>query len=229
MAGLHSAHILLVADEASGIEEAVYQAAMGSMSSAGAITLLIGNPTRSSGFFYRCHMIDRGRWYPMRVSSADSPRVSSEFIAEIAEQDGIDSNRYRVFVLGEFPTADDNTLIPADLVDSAMVRDVPLDLTQPVIWGADIARFGNDASVLIKRRGNVVTEMPRVWRNLDTMMVAGAIKAEYDASGQSRPSLICVDSIGIGAGVVDRLAEQQLPVLAVNVAELPSTTGGMRG
>src|SRR6516164_1091001 len=51
MAGLHSANILLVADEASGIDEAVYEAASGAMSSAGAITLLIGNPTRNTGMF----------------------------------------------------------------------------------------------------------------------------------------------------------------------------------
>ena len=34
-----------------------------------------------------------------------------------------------------------------------------------------------------------------------------------------------IDVIGIGAGVVDRLHEQDMPVLGVNVAEVPSTTG----
>src|SRR5213078_606738 len=101
MAGLHSASILLVADEASGIDEAVYEAAGGSMSSPGAITLLIGNPTRSSGFFWRCHLMERDRWFTMRVSSADSRRVSSAYCDEIAQRYGTDSNAYRVRVLGE--------------------------------------------------------------------------------------------------------------------------------
>ena len=225
MAGLHSDHILLVADEASGIDEAVYEAAGGSMSSPGAITLLIGNPTRSSGFFWRAHVMERDRWFTMRVSSADSPRVTRSFVDEIAERYGHDSNAYRVRVLGEFPVADADTVIPASLVDDAMTRDVALDPTAVCIWGVDVARFGNDASVLIKRQGNVVPEMPRRWRQVDTMQLAGAIKAEYDSAGAFRPALIVVDVIGIGAGVVDRLHEQNMPVLGLNVSEVPSTTG----
>jgi hypothetical protein len=89
----------------------------------------------------------------------------------------------------------------------------------------DVARFGDDSSTLIKRRGRVVTEMPRSWRQFDTMQLAGAIKSEWDMSPNSRPLLIAIDSIGIGAGVADRLMEQGLPVLAVNVSEAPSTTG----
>jgi hypothetical protein len=224
MAGLHSSHILLVADEASGIDEAVYEAAGGSMSSAGAITLLIGNPTRSSGFFWRCHMMERDRWFTMRVSAADSPRVTRDFVDEVARRYGMDSNAYRIRVMGEFPAADDNTLIAAELVDQAMARDVALDVSAPCLWGVDVARFGTDASVLIKRQGNVVTEMPRRWRQFDTMQLAGALKSEYDMSG-AKPGLIVIDVIGIGAGVVDRLHEQNLPILGVNVSEVPSTTG----
>jgi hypothetical protein len=225
MAGLHSDHILLVADEASGIDEAVYEAAGGSMSSTGAVTLLIGNPTRSSGFFWRAHMMERDRWFTMKVSSADSPRVAPAFVTEIATRYGLDSNAYRIRVLGEFPVADADTVIPASLVDDAMRRDVALDPTAVEIWGVDVARFGSDASVLIKRRGNVVTEMPRRWRQFDTMQLAGALKAEYDSALTSRPALIVIDVIGIGAGVVDRLHEQNLPVLGVNVGEAASTTG----
>jgi hypothetical protein len=225
MAGLHSTHLLLVADEASGIPEPVYEAAGGSMSSPGAITLLIGNPTRSSGFFWRVFTMERDRWHCMKVSSANSRRVSADYCEEIEQRYGTDSNAFRVRVLGEFPVADADTVIPASLVDDAMTRDVPLDMTAPAIWGVDVARFGSDASVLIKRRGSVVTEFPRRWRNLDTMQLAGALKAEWDASTHDRPALIVIDVIGIGAGVVDRLHEQNLPILGVNVAEVPSTTG----
>ena len=116
-------------------------------------------------------------------------------------------------------------MIAASLVDDAMVRDIPLDPTMPAIWGVDVARFGDDASVLIKRHGSVVPEMPRRWRNFDTMQLAGAIKAEWDAAMGHKPALVVVDVIGIGAGVVDRLHEQDIPVLGVNVAEVPSTTG----
>lgn len=221
MAGLHSQNILLVADEASGIDEAVYEAASGSMSSAGAITLLLGNPTRVSGYFWRVHTLERDRWHCMTVSSEDSKRVTPDFIEEMGRRYGKNSNAYRVRVLGQFPTAADDTLIPAELVDSAMSRDVALDQQAPELWGLDIARYGSDASCLIKRKGYVVTEMPRRWHGYDTMQVAGAVKAEFDLSGK-KPNLIVIDSIGVGAGVVDRLHEQGVPVLGINVGEQPS-------
>jgi hypothetical protein len=222
MAGLHSRNILLVADEASGIDEKVYEAASGSMSSSGAITLLIGNPTRDSGFFWRTHTLERDRWRCMTVSSAESTRVSPDYITEMSERYGPESNAFRVRVLGQFPSSSDDTFIPGELVDMAMNRDVPLDTGAAELWGLDPARYGADASVLIKRRGNVVTEPPRRWRNISTMELAGAVKYEYDLAAQNRPTLIVIDSIGIGAGVVDRLQEQGLPVLGVNVSESPA-------
>jgi len=94
------------------------------------------------------------------------------------------------------------------------------------IWGVDVARFGQDQSCLVKRRGNRVTEPPRRWQGIDTMQLAGTIKSEFEVLPvQNRPQLIAIDVIGIGAGVVDRLLEQNLPVLGVNVGEAPPTKG----
>jgi phage terminase large subunit len=225
--GIHSENLLLVVDEASGVPEAVYAAAQGSMSTPGAITLLAGNPTRSTGHFWRTHNLERDRWWTKRVPCHESPRVDRGFIEEIAERHGIDSNEYRIRVLGEFPLAEDDTLIPAELVDGAMARDVGLDwITHPEIWGVDVARFGSADSVLIKRRGPKVLEPPRRWNGIDTMALAGRIKGEFDwCPPANRPQLIVVDVIGIGAGVVDRLTEQSLPILGVNVGEQPSVAG----
>jgi NAD(P)H-dependent FMN reductase len=224
--GLHSSNLLLVVDEASGVSEATFEAAGGSMSTPNAITLLTGNPTRSTGFFWRVFNMERDRWWSLRVSCTESPRVTQDFVEEIANRYGEDSNAYRVRVLGEFPLADEDTVIPAALIDSAMARDVPLDLTMPEIWGLDVARFGSDQSVLIKRRGTRITEMPRRWTGVDTMSVAGAVKHEFDALPMpNKPGLIVIDVIGVGSGVVDRLTEQNLPVLGLNVAEVPSIVG----
>ncbi len=225
--GLHAQHLMLVVDEASAVDQAVFEAAGGSMSTAGAITILTGNPTRSTGFFWRTHNLERDRWWRRRVSSTESPRVASaSFIQEIAERYGENSNAYRIRVLGEFPLAEDDTLIPAELVDSAMDRTLLDDTPAPEIWGVDVSRFGADSSVLVKRRGNVVTEMPRRWQGIDTMALAGILKAEFDLLPPiARPQLIVVDVIGLGAGVVDRLTEQNLPVLGLNVGEVPSVAG----
>lgn len=220
--GIHSDHVLLVADEASGVPEAVFEAAAGSMSGEHACTLLLGNPTRSSGFFFDTHNRLRDFWWTRRVSCVDSPRVSEAYVEEMKQRYGEDSNAYRVRVLGEFPLADDDTVIPIDLVVSAMNRDVEARPDVRPIWGLDVARFGTDKSALAKRYGHVISEV-MVWGGLDLMQLCGRVKAEYDALlPKDRPLEILVDSIGLGAGVVDRLRELGLPARGVNVAESPA-------
>lgn len=221
--GIHSRHVLLVADEAPGVPEKVFEAAGGSMSTPGAITILAGNPTKTSGFFWRTHVLEADRWFCTRVSSTDSPRVDPAWCREIAERWGLESNNYRVRVLGEFPISDGDTYIPAGLVESAMQRAVDIDIGVPEIWGLDVARFGTDSSVLIKRRGRVVVDVPRRWTQLDLMGLTGHVMAEWRAADNHRPAVIVVDSVGLGSGVADRLRELKVPTLDMNPSEtLPS-------
>ena len=56
-------------------------------------------------------------------------------------------------VAGEFPTGDDDTVIPFEVLEASLTRDVRPLHVQP-IWGVDPARFGSDASALAKRVGN---------------------------------------------------------------------------
>jgi phage terminase large subunit len=227
--GIHSDNVMLVADEASGVPEAVFEAAIGSMSGESAVTLMLGNPTRTSGFFYDSHNKNRDKWHAMRVSCLDSKRVSPAFVEQVRDAYGEDSNAFRVRVLGEFPKADDDTVIPLVLVEDAMRRDIAVGPNVPEIWGLDVARFGDDATTLAKRKGGVLKEPIRKWRKLDLMQTAGVVKAEWDAlDPKERPQEILVDSIGLGAGVVDRLRELGLPVRGVNVSESPALKGSYR-
>ena len=219
--GVHAEHVLLIADEASGVPEQVYEAAGGSMSAHHASMVLAGNPVRSSGYFYDTFHKLEERWATFHVSCEDTPRVSPEYIEECRLRYGEESNTYRVRVLGEFPRGDDDTVIPQELIVAAINRDVEPTSFGPTIWGVDVARFGADSSALCKRKGNAITEPIRLWRNLDTMQLTGAIKAEYD-SCLEKPSEIFVDAIGLGAGVADRLREMELPAYAINVSESPA-------
>ncbi len=216
LAGVHSNNVLLIVDEASAVEEAVFESAAGSMSGHNATTVLIGNPTRSSGLFYKTHHELATEWRTMHVSCVTSPRVTEDFVKQIKDTYGELSNAFRVRVLGEFPLADDDTLIPAELVDAAMRRDIVHDTNEPILFGVDPARFGDDAAVLCVRQGNVVMHF-RSWRGLDLMSLCGAIVNEAD---QLKPAEINVDSIGLGAGLADRLRELGLPVRDVNVSEV---------
>jgi hypothetical protein len=220
--GVHSENVMLVADEASGVPEQVFEAAAGSMSGHNALTILFGNPVRSSGFFFDTHNRLKDEWWTKRVSCVDSPRVSEAYIGEMKSRYGEESNAYRIRVLGEFPRSDDDTIIPMELLESAKNRDVSGNPDAPIIWGLDVARFGSDSSVLCKRQSNVLIDMQR-WRNLDLMQLTGAVVAQYEACEfKERPVEILVDSIGLGAGVVDRLRELKLPARGINVSESPA-------
>ena len=222
LAGVHSENVLLVVDEASGVPEKVFEAAAGSMSGHSATTVLLSNPTRSSGTFYESQTRMAGSWWTRRWSCVDSPLVSEEFVDEMRMRYGEDSNAFRIRVLGEFPLADDDTIIPFHLVESAMHRDIEVTPDQKPIWAIDPARFGTDRTAFCKRVGNVVTEI-KSWQGVDLMGTVGRVMAEYEALPLSqRPSEILVDSIGVGGGVVDRLRELGAPVRGVNVSEVPS-------
>ena len=222
LAGVHSEHVMLVVDEASGVPEQVFEAAAGSMSGHSAVTIMLSNPTRSSGTFYESQTRLSDSWWTRRWSCVDSPLVSDEFVEEMRQRYGEESNAFRIRVLGEFPLADDDTIIPFHLVESATHRDIEISEETKAVWGLDVARFGTDCTALCKREGPVVTEI-RSWRGLDLMQTVGRVVAEYEAlSPSKRPREILVDSIGLGSGVVDRLRELDLPVRGINVAESPS-------
>lgn len=217
LAGMHATNLLFLIDEASGVEEVVFETAMGALSTPGAYQVLTGNPTRPQGYFYNCFHKNRQQWWTKRVSSEEVPRARGH-IQDVINNYGQDSNQYRVRVLGEFPTSSDDQLIRLDLVEAACGREVAPILVKP-IWGVD-AGYRTDRSSLIKRKGNVLLEEPKYWSGIDTMQLVGKIVLEWETTPvHMRPSDIMVDVIGIGAGVVHRLRELGLPVRGVNVAE----------
>lgn len=219
--GVHSTGaVLLVGDEASGIPDPIFEASAGSMSGDNATTLLLSNPVRTSGFFFDTHHKLADMWFTVHVSHKDSSRVSPDFATDIARRYGIDSNAYRIRVLGEFPKADDDTVIPFELIAAAQGRDVIARSNLVEVWGFDIARGGSDVSTLVRR--NTMEVLPRMdsWHSYDTMVSAGTIKAAWDDTPAAlRPRWILGDVIGWGAGVVDRLRELGLPVRGINVSE----------
>jgi len=110
-----------------------------------------------------------------------------------------------VRVRGVFPRAGSNQLIPDDVAEAAAKRrhDPSVYLHAAKIIGVDVARFGNDRSVLIRRRGLCASGL-RKWRGLDTMTFAGIVAEEIE---DWKPDAVFVDLGGVGAGVVDRLLQ----------------------
>jgi hypothetical protein len=183
---------------------------------------MAANPTREEGYFYDSHHKMRDRWAALHWDGEQSPMVSRQYVDDMRAKYGVDSPIYQVRVKGNFATATDG-VIPLSLCEAARVREVQPIASAPVIWGLDVARFGDDSTALAKRKGNVQLEPTREWYGLDTMQVAGMIAAEY-RDAREKPWCINVDVIGIGAGVVDRLEELGLPVRGINVAESASAS-----
>lgn len=227
LAGVHSDNVLLIGDEASGIPQQVFEAASGSMSGHHATTVLAGNPVRTSGLFWDIFNNPdvAPKWLTRHISCVGHPRCSADFIEDMKARYGEDSNAYRVRVLGEFPKSEDDVVIPWELLEASLRRDVkPLQVRQ--VWGLDVAYTGGDRSTLAKRKGNTLVEKVKVWKGLETMQLSGVIHNEWKETLPSdRPEEIIVDAIGYGAGVADRLREMGLPARGINVAELPAIKG----
>jgi len=221
--GFHSENMLFICEEASGIPDVVFQVGEGALSTKGAKVIMCGNPTRADGYFYDAFHTSREQWHCMTVSCLDADTVSDKFVEDMGAKYGEESNVFRVRVLGEFPTQSDDVLVPLHLVEAATRREIEMAPTTPVVWGLDVARYGGDRTALAKRQGQVLLEPIRTWQNKDLMELAGIILSEYETTRYiDRPTNIYIDSIGIGAGLVDRLIELGLPAVGIAVSESPS-------
>jgi hypothetical protein len=225
-AGIHSNHgVCLIMDEASGIPAPIYSVSEGFFTepTENRFWFAFSNPRRNSGPFYDAFHSKRRFWQTEQIDSRTVDGTDKKLFQTMLEQYGEDSTVSRVEVLGQFPKSDDDTVISLELARAAVNRDVALTASEPVIWGLDVARFGNDRSALCIRQGNTVFEV-KIFHKMDLMQLCGTIKNLYDtATVMNQPSEIMVDVIGIGSGVVDRLREQDLPVRGVNVAESPAS------
>lgn len=215
--GIHATNTMIIVDEAAGVDESIYEAGMGSLSTKGAIAILIGNPTNASGFFYKTQHDLAHMWKVYHVSCMDSTRVDQDYINTQALTYGVDSVQYRVRVLGQFPDSAVDTVIPRGYAESALNRSIE-PLRSGRIWGIDPGR-GGDPTGFCDRSMNAIHDL-RELKYADTMQVVGWIKKRWDdTTPRYRPETIYIDAIGLGAGVADRLAEMNLPVYHVNVAE----------
>lgn len=240
--GMHSANIMLIFDEASGIDERLFNAARGSMASPNAVRIMAGNPTRLHNTFHRAFTTHAEKNFKVVVSSLGLPTVDQDFVDEVRDEFGEDSNEYRIRVLGEFPETDDDSYISNALVKAAMVRNIGRPPLSLVAYGVDPSRSPDgrgDNTVITRRYGLHFIAPQTVFRKKDTMQIVGEIvaMAQEDRDAYVReckeigrpllympviPAAVVVDVIGIGAGVVDRLTELGFNVIPINAAETSS-------
>lgn len=219
--GYHAENLLFIVDEAAGVANEIIDAIEGSLTEGNNRMIMAGNATSTSGAFYDSHNKAREFYLPLHFNSEKASRVKEDFVKSMAKKYGKDSPVYMAYVLGEFPDQSEAQLIALSLVEAAMNRDSVPD-EGPYVWGLDVARFGDDKTALIIRKGDIVKEVKTKFKR-STTEVVGWVSALWNTIPErQQPEMIYVDTIGVGAGVYDMLRELGLPVYGVNVSESPS-------
>jgi hypothetical protein len=214
-AGVHNfAGVLLVFDEASGIDDAIWSVAAGffTENTPNRFWLAFSNPRRNSGYFYECFNSKREFWRNKVVDARSVEGTDKQVYQQIIDEYGSDSSQAHVEVYGEFPNASDDQFIGSRIVDEAMDRPRWKDQTAPIVVGVDPARFGSDSTVIAVRQGRDIVAIKK-YKGDDTMEVVGRV---IEAIEEYKPALVVVDEGGLGAGVVDRLKEQRYKIRGVN-------------
>ena len=227
-AGLHNKgkRILIVFDEASSVADMIWETTEGALTDKNTqiIWCVFGNPTKNSGRFREC--FEGGefahRWNSRAVDSRTVSITNKTQIKEWIADYGEDHDFVRVRVLGKFPRVDAVSFISLEVVREAIAREVPSENSAPVILGVDVARFGNNASVIFPRKGrDARTLQPRVYQGLSTTQLARKV---HDAYYELEATTIFVDGGGVGGGVVDQLLSMGLPVIEVQFGGKPDNT-----
>jgi hypothetical protein len=216
-AGTHAHSVLMLFDEASSIDDAIWEVAEGAMTTPDAHWICFGNPTRATGRFRECWGRFRHRWHTMKVDSRTAKYADQTQIQQWIEDYGLDSDFVKVRVLGEFPSIGSRQLIPSAAVDEAMHSEYVVEPGTPKVMGVDVARYGDDMSVIARRHGRRLEPLHK-YRGLSTMELAAEVARQI---GLTKPDVAFIDETGLGAGVVDRLLELGFPVVGVNFGSKP--------
>lgn len=182
--GISGPNVLVLVDEASGVPDPVLEAIGTSTAGSGGTVRLAyaGNPTRTSGGFYRSHKTEKEKWFVLHTSSEDTPNARGatgddvvpglagpEWIAEWKANPGEDSPEYAIRVKGEFNSGFEGKIIPVELIDMAEAAWDGAELAGQLQIGIDPAgdKTTGDATAMGVRRGMKVSTI-LTWRALTT-------------------------------------------------------------
>lgn len=221
--GYHNTNVLVVADEASGIPEEIWEAIENPLSSGDTHLLMIGNPTQHEGSFFRAFEPNSG-YHTIHISYKDTPNFRDDIpdVPFLINPGWVESRRrewtedsplWQIYIMGEFAAEELGRLIPTVWIDTA--RNADMTPTGGVVMGVDTAREGEDENVAIVRRGSKMLYMD-TWHEADTMKTADRIAAIAD---MWFPVQINIDKAPIGVGVLDRLRVLDYPAVGIGVGE----------
>jgi len=210
LAGLHADYILFLLDESGGMPDAILASAEAALSSCveGHI-VQAGNPTNLSGPLYTACHVSRDQWYVAEINGdPDNPkrasRVDINWAKDQIRQWGRENPYVMVNVLGQFPPAAFNTLIGPDEARDATRRHYnEFDIASaPRVLGVDVARQGDDSSVIFPRQG-LVAFAPAQHRGLTGTQGAEIVARRISDWGVD--ATFIDDTGGFGSSWIDNL------------------------
>lgn len=222
--GFHATFLVWIVDEASGIDNTIFEVIDGSLTGEQHLRIMAANPTRTEGYFFDSFHKNRSLWKLHTFNAELSSNVSKDSIERKRKQYGEDSDAYRVRVLGQFPKSNSDAVIPLHLIDTAIAREAYNDFGAEV-WGLDYADAGDDRTILCKRIGNYFYEFVECpvdgsHRHVNT---ANWLALQYNqAPAKRKPKAIFVDAIGEGSGLVSAMRMDHyanIPVIPVKNSE----------
>lgn len=223
LSGLHSQFVLYLIDESGGIPLTVARAAeQGLTQSRWAKIIQAGNPISRDGMLYAAATTLRHLWHMIRITGDPddpkrSPRIDVAWAREQISTYGRDNPWVMAYILGEFPPSSINVLLGPDEVEAAMSKMLlERDYEhQQKRLGIDVAREGDDRTVLFPRQG--LQAFPEVvMRNANGPEVSA--RAALARNRWNWETSFVDDTGGWGGSVQDCMRQAGLPYVPVNFA-----------
>lgn len=206
MQGFHEDNMLFIVDEASGVADDIMEAILGTLSGENNKLLMCGNPTKTSGVFYDSHNRDKDLYKRHKISSLSSPRTNKENINSLIRKYGESSNVVRVRVKGDFPIDEDDVFITTAAIHKGINTEQNLDNIETLDIGVDVARFGDDNTVIASKVNNTILPLTihhgyaTTQTASDIIYQAKVLRNKYEFS---KKIYVKIDDTGVGGGVTD--------------------------
>jgi hypothetical protein len=223
LSGLHSKYLLYLIDESGDIHPAVLRAAEQGLSNVSFGKIVqAGNPTSHDGMLYLAAVSQRDKWFVVRITGDPedprrSPRIDIQWAAEQIKQYGRDNPWVMASILGQFPPSSINSLLSIQDVEDSMrrvIREDEISGSQKRL-GVDVARFGDDRTVIFPRQGLVAFKYADM-RNANSHEVAARVAKAKNQWGSEQDFLDVTG--GYGGGVEDALKMAGFNPFPVNFA-----------
>lgn len=213
-AGPHNPEgMMVIFDEASGIPSSIWSVAKGFFTepTVNRFWLCFSNPRNPDGAFFECFHRNRDDWLTYQIDARTVKENDPKIYEDIIRQYGADSREAKIEVYGQFPDQGDRQFISREAVATAATRELPTrDDGAPLVMGCDIARYGDDSTVVYFRKGRDARSIqPVKWKSMDLVFSAGRIGELID---KHKPDAVCIDGGGVGGGVVDILKSRNYHV-----------------